>query len=72
MNRVAIVAHADSYLVESFPFEFQLDSNVFEGIVGKLADRVLHTRCNHEILWFVVLQDEPHALHVIFRISPVT
>ena len=37
----------------------------------ELAHRVLHTSSDYEVLGSLVLQDEPHTLHVVLGISPV-
>ena len=42
-----------------------------EGELVELADGVLHSGGNDEVLGTVVLQDEPHALYIVLGIAPV-
>ena len=42
-----------------------------ESQCGKLTHGVLFTGGDDEILWLVVLQDEPHALHIILGVAPI-
>ena len=42
-----------------------------EGELGELADGVLYTGGDDEVLGTVVLQDEPHALYIVAGIAPV-
>ena len=42
-----------------------------ESQLGELTDRVLLTGSNDEILWLLCLENQPHALYVILRITPV-
>lgn len=58
-------------LVGTLTHKLQLDAHVFEGQVAEFTHGVLHARGNDEILGFLVLQDQPHALDVILRIAPV-
>ena len=44
---------------------------MFESELGELADGVLHTGGNDKVLGTVVLQDEPHTLHIVLGIAPV-
>ena len=44
---------------------------MLEGKVGELADAVLHTGGDDEVLGLVVLQNQPHALHIVLGIAPV-
>ena len=39
--------------------------------LGELTDRVLLTCCNHEVLWFLSLENQPHTLYIILGITPV-
>ena len=56
-------------LVLTFPAQF--DACVSEGQRGKLAHRVLHTSGDDKVFGTFLLQDEPHALHVVAGVAPV-
>lgn len=71
LNQNAARCLVDTLLVRTLANELQLDAHVFEGKIAKFPDRVLHTRGDHEILGLLVPQDQPHALDVILRITPV-
>jgi len=62
----------NTYFIKTFALEFELYAGVFEGQVGELADTVLHAGGDDEVLGLVVLQDQPHALHIVLGIAPVT
>ena len=42
-----------------------------EGQCGEFADGMLNTGGDHEVLRLVVLEDEPHTLHIVLGIPPV-
>ena len=60
-----------TFLVDTVTSPFLLDAHFFEGQCGKLADGMIFTCGNHEVIWFRLLQDKPHAFDVVFGISPV-
>ena len=48
----------DAFLIGTLPYELQLDAGMVEGQLAELADAVLDTRRNDEILRFLLLQDK--------------
>ena len=40
-----------------------------EGLLGEIADSVLHTGSNDEVLRFLLLHNQPHALNVVLSVS---
>lgn len=65
--------NGDDYtlLIDALAFPAELDACVMEGQGGEFADGVLDAGGNHEVLWLVVLEDEPHTLHIVLGITPV-
>ena len=61
----------DTLLVDSFAFPAKLDAGVVEGQGCEFADGVLDAGGDHEVLRLVVLEYEPHALHIVLCITPV-
>ena len=61
---VALLVHA-----RTFPADGHAVGG--KGTLGKVPDGVLLTGGNDEILRGLVLQHEPHALHIVFGIAPV-
>ena len=61
----------NTLLVNALAFELQLNTSVTEGELGELAHGVLHTGGDDKVLGTVVLQYEPHALHIVLGIAPV-
>ena len=45
---------------------------MLEREIAELTYRVLHTGSDDKVLRFLLLQDEPHALHIILGISPIS
>ena len=62
----------DTLLVDAFALPAELDAGVAEGQGGEFTDGVLDAGGNHEVLRLVVLEDEPHTLHIVLGIAPVT
>ncbi len=63
--------NADTLLVLILAFPFHaFDSYIVESQLGELTDRVLLTCCNHEVLWFLSLENQPHTLYIILGITP--
>ena len=60
-----------SDFVDAFAFPTQSDSGMLECQRSELTYSMLHAGSDHEILRRLVLQYEPHALHIILGISPV-
>ena len=61
----------DALLVHALADKFELDAHIVEGQLAELADGVLLTGGNDEILGRFVLQNQPHALDIILGIAPV-
>ena len=61
----------DALLVDAFAFPAQLDADMMEGQGAELADGVVLARSDDEVLRLLLLQDEPHALHVVLGVAPV-
>ena len=70
-NELLGAFHHNTPLIKTFSFELEFNAGIPEGQLGELADGVLYTGSNHEVLRRVVLQDEPHALHIVLGIAPV-
>lgn len=62
----------DTLLVDSFAFPAELDACVMEGQCGEFADGMLDAGGDYEVLRLVVLEYEPHTLHIVLGIAPVT
>ena len=58
-------------LVHAFAFPAELDACVVECERRKFTDGVLNTGSDHEVFGLVVLQNEPHAFHVVLGVAPV-
>ena len=61
----------DAFLVDAFAFPTQLDADMPECQRAELTHGVVLARGDDEVLRLLLLQDEPHALHVILGIAPV-
>ncbi len=61
----------DTLLVNTLALPFELDAHVMEGQCGEVAHCVILARSNHEVIGLRLLQDEPHALHVVLGVTPV-
>ena len=64
--------NADTLLVLVLAFPLQLDADIVESQLSELANRVLLTSGNNEVLRLLSLKDEPHTLHVVLSVAPVT
>lgn len=65
-----------SSLLISFFFDtdsppLDLDTNLEKCPLDKLSNTVRFARCKNKIFWIILLEHEPHALHVIFCMSPI-
>ena len=71
---VSCAGNGDYYtlLVDAFAFPAELDAGVVEGQGGEFADGVLDAGGDHKVLRLVVLEYEPHTLHIVLGIAPVT
>ena len=58
-------------LVHAFAFPAELNACVVESERCKLTHGVLHAGRNYEVFGLVVLQNEPHAFHVVLGVAPV-
>ncbi len=65
------VCDVDSLLVHAFAFPAEFDACMVEGKRREFTDGVLHAGRNHEVFGLIVLQNEPHAFHVILGITPI-
>ena len=63
--------NVDTLLVDSFAFPTEFDARMMERERRKLTHGVLHAGRNHKVFGLVMLQNEPHAFHVILSIAPV-
>ena len=61
----------NALFLQPFTLEFQLDARIVEGQPAEIPHAVLYAGGDHKILRFLVLQDQPHALHIILGIAPV-
>lgn len=61
----------DALFLHALALPFQLDPGIVEGQGGKLPDAVLHPCRDHEIFRLVVLEDQPHTLHIVLGVTPV-
>ena len=64
--------HTDALLVSTLALERKLYPDIPERKLAELTHRVLHPGRYHEVLRTIMLQDQPHALHIVLRITPVT
>ena len=62
----------NTLLVDALAFPAELDAGVVEGQSGEFADGVLDAGGDHEVLRRIVLEYEPHTLHIVLSITPVT
>ena len=62
---------AYAFLVEPLAPELEFYAGSLEGVVCELAHGVLLAGGDDEVFRRVVLQDEPHALYIVFRVAPV-
>ena len=62
----------NTLLIDAFAFPAELDAGVMESQGSKLANSVLNTGCNYEIVRSLVLEYESHTLYIILGITPVT
>ena len=62
----------DAILIHPFASEFQFNPSMMERQLTELTHRMLHTCCNDKILRLIVLQNQPHAFHIILGIAPIT
>ena len=63
--------NVDAFFVHAFAFPAELDSCMVERERREFTDGVLHAGRNHEVFGLVVLQNEPHAFHVVLGVAPV-
>ena len=61
----------DALLIHAFPFPTQVDADMMESQRAELTHGVVLARGDDEILGLLLLEDEPHALHVVLGIAPV-
>ena len=65
------IRHVDSSFVHALAFPAEIYACMVERERRKFTHCVLHAGRNHEVFGFVVLQNEPHAFHVILGVTPV-
>lgn len=63
--------NVDTPLVDAFAFPAEFDACVVERERRKLTDSVLHAGRNHKVFGLVVLQNKPHAFHIVLSVAPV-
>ena len=61
----------DALLIHAFAFPTQVDADMMESQRAELTHGVVFARGDDKILWLLLLQDEPHALHIVLGIAPV-
>ena len=61
----------DTLFVHAFAFPAEFNACVVESEGCKFTDGVLYAGCNHKVFGLVVLQNEPHAFHVVLGVAPV-
>jgi len=61
----------DALFVHAFAFPAEFNACVVESEGCKFTDGVLDTGCNHKVFGLVVLQNKPHAFHVVLGVAPV-
>lgn len=64
-------SNIDSLFVHAFAFPAEFNACVVESERRKFTDGVLYAGCDHEVFGLVVLQNEPHAFHVVLGVAPV-
>ena len=62
----------DTLFVDAFAFPAELNAGVVKGQCGEFADGVLDAGGDYEVLRLVVLEYEPHTLHIVLGVAPVT
>ena len=62
----------DAFLIDALALPLQFDAGVMEGQSAELPYRVALARGDDVVVGLVLLQDEPHALHIVARVTPVT
>src|SRR5574344_682235 len=75
--RIYLNQYLTGFLVDTFFFNtltlpFQFDATLFECHFSKFPYCMIFTRSDNEVIRFRLLQNQPHALHIILSISPVT
>ena len=63
--------HVDTFFVGAFPFPAEFDAYFLKCQCAEVAHGVVLTGGDDEVVRFGLLEDEPHALDVVFGISPV-
>ena len=63
--------NVDALFMDAFAFPAEFYACMVESEGCKFTDGVLYAGCNHEVFGLVVLQNEPHAFHVVLGVAPV-
>ena len=71
LNEALACSLVVALLVHAFAAELEFDACVLESVVAELANGVLHAGSDYEVLWLLLLEDEPHTLNIILCIAPV-
>jgi hypothetical protein len=71
-NQILRTFYADTLLVLILAFPLQFDTYMMESQLGKFSYRVLLTSSDDKVLWLFSLEDKPHTLYIVLRITPVT
>ena len=61
-----------AFLIQAGALPAEGDAVGGKSLLGEIADGVLDAGGDNEILGFVLLHDQPHALDVVLGIAPVT
>ena len=64
-------SNVDALFVHAFAFPAEFNACMVERESRKFTDGVLYAGCDHEVFGLVVLQNEPHAFHVVLGVAPV-
>ena len=64
-------SNVDALFVDAFAFPAEFNACVVERERRKFTDGVLNAGRDNEVFGLVVLQNEPHAFHVVLGVAPV-
>jgi|SRR6516164_2359400 len=62
----------DAGLVRAVPTPGDLDADLAKGEFDKLPHRMRLTGAKDKVVRLLLLEDAPHALHIIARVSPIS
>ena len=64
-------SNIDALFMDAFAFPAEFNTCILERECRKFTNGVLHAGRDHEVFGLVVLQNEPHAFHVVLGVAPV-